>query len=608
MKSKHFNSYESIPKKYQFDIESILEGKTIDDLFFEYAKLFKERIKQKNSKYENIENYIKDLKISNQMELIFNKIENYLSNKNNVNLIDNFIINKQQEFQNLNNSLEIEFGSENNRFFKNIEKLKVWKEDPRLKTYKIHIEQAINEYDHKLEDNIEEFLIKKQKSNANFQSIFEILVDSEIKRNDALDSQNKPHKLNEATRFRLLKSNDKILRKNTIIEWTRPYFDHKNTLSQLLFQHFQNLVIEAKVRNYSSTVEMLTQVDKVDNKLLSILFEKVSEKSKIFKRFWSKYKEFYKKKFNEDFVIKTDLHRELVFTNFSYSLEETQKIVYEALTPFGKEYSSKIKEAFEDRWIDYMCANNKQSGAYSIGSTYGINKKFILMNFDGELNSLETLAHELGHSMHSYFSDKNQPIENSQYSIFLAEIASIFNELMLYDFLLKTSKNDKFKFKILTSMILGFLGTTVKQIEWANFEFDLYDKIEKEQISSSYEDLAKLYFANSKKYSIKKKEKLNLFDISYFLCVPHFYYDFYVYKYGIGQLCANFFFMQYKKQGDNFLQKYIEHFLSKGCSELPLDILKNMGIELQDNEFYDKGFDFVDDLIKQWIQLGNKLF
>ncbi|WP_406617999.1 M3 family oligoendopeptidase [Mycoplasmopsis lipophila] len=606
MKVKQFKKYEEVPEQYRFDLENILEGKNIDDLINEYKNLYEIMIQNKFSKYETIEKYLEDIEINKKITIISNRISNYLSNKHNANLIDPEILALIQKFELIDNELSIRYGSDINRFYQNIEKIKIWKEDPRLKTYKIQIENNIKEYEHKLDDKVEEYLIESAIGVPDLESIFEIITDSEMDYGFPLDSKKKKHPLNRANRISLMKSNDKVLRKNVRHNWIKAIYDHRESLAQILYQHFNYLVTIAKTRKYPSTVEMLTKEDEVSKELLQKLFNNVSKQKIIFKKFNQYYKVFYSKKYKEKYDEKTDAYRDLTKIKSSYTIEEMQNIVIEALKPYGQEYSEKIKEAINNRWIDYMSVDHKQSGAYSIGESYGLNKKYILMNFDGDLRSVETLAHELGHSMHSYFSDKNQPIENSQYPIFLAEIASIYNELMLYDYLLKTSKDDHFKFKILTSMIEGFMGTVMRQVEWANYEFDLYKAIEKGEPASSYDAISKIYFENAKKYS-NKKIIYKPFELIASIDVPHYYYHFYVYKYAIGQLSANYFFMKYK-ENDNFLQEYIHNFLSAGCSQKPLDILKNNGIDLNDETYYENGFKFVDELINQWINLGKKIF
>lgn len=607
MNPKQYKKYSDVPEKYRFDLEDILQGKTIDQLLEEYKNIYLIKIENKDTKYENIEKYLADIEISKQLTELSNKISNYLSNAHNVNLADPKILALMQKYELLENELSSKFGSELNRFYQNIEKMKQWKEDSRLKNYKIAIEDSIAEYEHKLDDNVEEYLIKSSIGEPDLESIFAIITDSEMDYGYPKDSKNKAHKLTRANQVSLMKSDDKVLRKNARTNWIKAVYDHKESLAQILFQHFNRLVSISKIRKYSSTVEMLTKDDQMTDELLQKLFSNVSKHKTIFNKFYKYYKVFYQSKFKEKFNPKYDSYRELTKIKSSYTIEEMQQIVKEALKPYGQEYIEKINEAIENRWIDYMSVDGKLSGAYSIGESYGLNKKYILMNFDGDLRSVETLAHELGHSMHSYFSDKNQPIENSQYPIFLAEIASIYNELMLYDFLLKKSDNDKFKFKILTSMIKGFIGTVMCQVEWANYEFDLYKAIEDGKPSSSYDAISKIYFENSKKYSVKKT-KYQPFDLVACVDVPHYYYHFYVYKYAIGQLAANYFFVKYKKEGSQFLQEYINHFLSTGCSEKPLKILMNNGIDLNDQTFYEDGFKFVDDLIKQWIELGKRIF
>lgn len=253
-----------------------------------------------------------------------------------------------------------------------------------------------------------------------------------------------------------------------------------------------------------------------------------------------------------------------------------------------------------------MPIDNKDNGAYSAGE-YGIEKKLILMNWDDEFRSVETLAHELGHSMHSYFAEQAQSLRNSNYTIFVAEIASIFNELMLHDYFLETSKDDKFKFEILTQKIKGFNGTVFRQIMFSNYEYDLYEALDQGKPIGSYESLAKIYYENRKRYQNKVSPKLNVDEEYESILVPHYYYGFYVYKYAIGQLVASIFFERYKKEGKPALEKFID-FLKSGGSKNNLDLLKDAGIDLLDPRVYDQGFNVHEKNIQEWIKLGKKIF
>ncbi|WP_406614701.1 oligoendopeptidase F [Mycoplasma corogypsi] len=608
MKINEYDKYLDIPEKYRFDLESILEGKTLEQLIAEYQKLTEQRISNKDTKYNDIEAYVADVKLSEQASLIMFKIHNYISNNLNTNLVDPKWKKIKQDFSFLSNELSQKLGSESNRFYKHIDKMKLWKEDPRLKSYKRHMEDQINALEHKLSDEVEEYIINSAIGAGKPHSIFSIITNSELQFNDVLTSKGKKLKLNYANRDMLLKSNDPLVRKNAYQNFWNAYYQHKDSLSEILYQQFIAITTEAKLRKYPSAVAMLTDSDKVSDDILVSLFEQVSNNRDPLIKYHKLHKKFYKIRYGSK-QQKWDGMRELVDVKSQYSVEEAQQLILEALKPFGAEYIDQIQKAFNQRWVDYMPSKGKRQGAYSIGTSYGIDKKFILMNFNGELRSVETLAHELGHSMHSYFSDTRQNFIDSQYPIFLAEIASIYNELMLFDLLLKTSTDDKLKFHILESMIKGFQGTVLRQVEWANYEYSLYDKISKGQISSSYSALSELYYENSKKFTLNPTElKYNDKDTLGAIYVPHFYYGFYVYKYAIGQLVACYFFKKYKTEGVVAIQNYIENFLSAGGSDYPINILNKVGIDLTSEQFYQEGFSYIKELVYEYEKLGNKLF
>lgn len=608
MEIKQYKKYSDIPKQYRFDLEGLLNGKTLDQIVDEIIDIYTKRISMKDSKYDNIESYLEDIKLEEQQTILMFKVHNYISNNLNTNLVSGEWRKLKQDLDFKFHKLDEEFGSEKNRFYKHIDKMKIWKEDPRLKSYKRHIEDDIEAYSHKLSDEVENYLIDTQLGQPNMHQVFSIITNSEMDYGTITTSKGKKIQLNPTNRTKLAKSTDKKVRKQAYINFWKAYDKHKESLANVLFQHFSQIVSTSKARKYKSPIEMLTSKDKVSDEVLQKLFEQVSANRGILKRFTKLHKKFYKAKFGEK-QEKWDGSRELVNVKTSYSVEEAKELVLEALKPFGDEYIKQVQHAFDNNWIDFMPAHGKRSGAYSIGATYGIDKKYILMNFDGQLRSVETLAHELGHSMHSYYSDTRQNLVDSQYPIFLAEIASIYNESMLYDYLLKNSNNDKLKFSILESMIHGFAGTVLRQVQWANYEYDLYQAIARGEASSSYESISKIYFENSKKYTLSdNKPKYNVMDNLGCIYVPHFYYRFYVYKYAIGQLTACYFFNAYKEKGKEAIQNYIDNFLSAGGSDYPVKILEKVGVDLTSDKFYEDGFKYLESLVDEYAKLGHKIF
>lgn len=607
MEIKQYKNHKDVEVKYRWDLEDLLQGKSLEYWINQYQNITKKRIEVKDSKYDSIDAYLDDIKLEQEQTIISNKIYNYISNNLSTDLNNAQYIKWEKDFEYQAYLLNQEFGSELPRFFKNIDKMKVWKDDPRLKSYKRAIEDLIASQKYKLDDKVEEYLVQSSLGAPNPHSIFSILSDSELDYGYVKMPNGQKTKLDPIKRNKLLKSSDKEVRKQAYQKYWDAYYKHKDSFSEILYQHFNMLVSEAKVRKYDSTVHMLTYEDKISDEILQTLFQKVAQKKQILKKYVRNLKMFYKKRFGEEFH-DYDWSRELVKVKTSYTVKEANDLVLKALEPFGSEYYNQVWKALNENWVDYMSTTTKRSGAYSIGATYGIDKKYILMNFDGMLRSVETLAHELGHSMHSYYSDKHNDINNASYPIFLAEIASIFNELMLFDYLITNSNNDKLTFYLLNNLISGFSGTVHKQVLWANYEYDLYKAIEQGRASSSYDSISKIYFENAKKYTLNDSLKYTPKGTIQSIYVPHYYYGFYVYKYAIGQLVAIYFFKQYKKYGTQALENYIQNFLSAGGNDYPLEILKKVGVDLTNSKFYDEGYDYLEDLINQWIKIGKKLF
>ena len=608
-KLKKYNNYQEIPNQYKWDLDDILNGKTIDQLINEYFSLFDELILIKDSKYETIENYISYLNINKSFLILKNKIINYFSNLININIVDSKVLKQNDDFELKEQEYQIKLGSEINKIYKNKDIIKKWLNDPRLKDVKKDLEFIIQNFDHKLDDNVEKYLNETYIGDPSLEDIFSTLTNSEIDFGYAISKNNKKYKITESSRVLLLKNKDEKIRKTTYYGYLNGFYNLRETLTKLLYQHLKRISIESSIRKYESSIKSLISIDKIEIAFLTNLFSSVTNKTnKIFKNFL-KYKSiFFKKKFNKKMEL-WDSYLELVNVKNNYKIEEIQKIVIDATSIMPYEYNDKIIEAINNRWIDYVECPNKMSGAYSIGSSYGINKKYILMNYDGSINSIKTLIHELGHSLHSYYSSKNQSIFRSEYTLFLAEIASIFNELLLTDYLFLHAKNDEEKFYILSESINDFIGTVIKQCEWANFEFDLYNLIDSNNTFNSYFEIEKVYVNNSNKYLLSNKinkigNKANIYSVS----VPHFYYDFYVYKYAIGYIIANVFYNRYLQNGKYELENYVNNFLSAGDKDYPANILKSCGIDIYDQKIFDEAFNVIENKINEYIKLGKRIF
>ncbi|ACF07398.1 Oligoendopeptidase F, plasmid [Metamycoplasma arthritidis] len=608
MKLKNYHSYHEVEDQYKWDLEDILGQKTYQEIEDEYFNLFEEAIKTKDSKYESIDAFIDSIKLSEKIALLGNKIENYIHNKLATNLVDFELNTLSTNFTIKNASYAKRLGSELNRVFTNQEKIQMWLDDDRLKDVKKDLQELLKDLKYKLNDNVESYLNDTAKGAPALDEIFSILTDSETQYGYATSKKGKKYLITEASRQALLKNTDEKVRKETYSNYLKAFLAKKQTLAKLLYQSLKELSVNSLYRSYPSTIDALISGDHITKDFLITLYDSVSKNSSLIRKFATAKAKFFKKKFNKKQQI-WDTSVDLVKVKSTYSVEEAKQILLDITSVMPFEYPQIVKEALETKWVDYMNVPNKRSGAYSIGSSYGISKKYILMNFNGTIDSVNTLCHEMGHSLHSYYSDKTQPFARSQYPIFLAEIASIFNELLLNDYLITKTNNKKEKFMLLENSISDFLGTVVRQTQWSNYEYELYEALDKDEPVDSYEALEELYVKVAKQYAaFPKRIKKGLPANVYSVMVPHFYYNFYVYKYAIGYIVANVFFQKYKQEGKIALENYVTNFLSAGDSDWPAEILKKAGVDIYSKQIYDEAFALLESKINEYIALGNEIF
>lgn len=604
---KKYNSYSDVEEKYKWDIEDILGNKTYQQLEDEYFDLYSKIIEIKDSKYNSLDQYVEYIELSKKFLILGNRISNYLDNKLNINIVDPTINKTISLFETKSQEYAKKLGSEANRIFQHKDKIKTWINDNRLIDVKKDLEATLQELDHKLSDDVENYLNDTTSGSPVPEDIFSIISDSEVDFGNVL-IKNKKIKITEGNRIALLKNKDEQVRKDVYFNYLNGYLKNKQSLARLLYQHIKEISVNALYRKYNSSLESILLQDHVDKKLLNIIYDAVQKHMYIFKKYNNAKKRFFKAKFNKK-LEKWDYFLDLVNVKSSYTIEEAQKILLDVILIMPYEYPEVVKKAIDERWVDYINVPSKRSGAYSIGGAAGMKKIYILMNFDGTLESVNTLCHEMGHSMHSYFSNKCQSPLRSSYPIFLAEIASIFNELLLNDYLISKSKNIQQQFYLLDSSINDFIGTVLRQTMWSNFEFDLYNAIDENKPLNTYEEIEKLYVENEKKYSTTSKSiKLGDPRNVYSVMVPHFYYYFYVYKYALGYIVANVFFQKYKQEGQEALKNYINKFLSAGDIDWPANILKDAGVDIYNEDIYNLAFEVLNQKVDKYIKLGKKIF
>lgn len=612
--AKKYANYHDVPEKYRFDLDHLLKGKKIEDLIKEAIKIKQKLVEMQPKIYDSAKNYLASIKLDEEFKLIDNRVSNYLSNNKSVNLINPEINKLIEEYETQMRILSIKAGATTDQFFQNAEKVAKWIKQPEFDHYRLNLTHLINSKKHKVSAEIENYLKLTSKGETQLYDLFGILNYSEMDYGYAIDSKGRKRKINDGNYKDLMKSKDEQLRKSAFHSRSNALFKHRELMAKMLIDQFKKISANALAYKFNSSVEMLIYDDEVQTDLLTTLYENAQKHAEIFGRYRRIRRQAFYKKYGKKYQ-KWDSYLEITKIKNKYSIDDCQKLILKALKPLGKEYNKMLKKAFSERWIDYCHVENKRAGAYSIGNTYGLEKIYILTNYSDDYDSVSTLAHELGHSMHTYYSNKTQPISLSSYPIFLAEIASVFNQIMLNKYMFEHSKSDQERLFFLEEMISDFFSTVIVQLEFSNYEFELYKRIDQDQPIGSFEDIKKIYHEVMLKY-LDKKSRENLskpnqykkLKMLYSFTVPHYYYWFYVYKYAVGYICAYAFYSDYEKRGQAGIDNYINNFLSQGRSDWPVKLLQKAGVDLYDPKIYDAAFGVVNKLISQYAALVKKVF
>lgn len=373
--------------------------------------------------------------------------------------------------------------------------------------------------------------------------------------------------------IRFLESQDRRVRKDAFKAVYDTYGDFKNTFASTLSGQIKRDNFYAKVRNYRSARHAALAANNIPEKVYDHLVDTINKHLPLLHR----YVALRKKVLRLDELHMYDLYTPLVKgVKMEITYEEAKDIILKGLAPLGEKYISVLKEAFENRWIDVHENKGKRSGAYSSGA-YGTNP-YILLNWQDNVNNLFTLAHELGHSVHSYFTRKTQPYPYGNYSIFVAEVASTCNEALLNDYLLKTIDDEEKRLYLLNHYLEGFRGTVFRQTMFAEFEHLIHQKAQNNEALTA-EMLTHEYYHLNKKYFGEKDIVIDEEIGLEWARIPHFYYNYYVYQYATGFSAATALSEQILTEGEPAVERYLE-FLSAGSSDYPIEVLKKAGVDM----------------------------
>lgn len=475
------------------------------------------------------------------------------------------------------------------------EKLEMfYSETPELELYRKHLDKIRKQKEHILSDAEEKILALSGEMAQSPENVYSMFSDADLKFPDATDKDGAKHQVTHGSYIPLVQSKDRVLRKSAFESMYHTYDNFKNTCAATLSAQVKALNFYAKARKYNSTLEASLSGTDVPVEVYHNLINAVHENM----HYMYDYVKLRKKIMGLDELHMYDLYTPVVSdVDMKITFEQAKETVLKALEPMGEEYLAILKEGFENRWIDVYENQGKTSGAYSAGARV---HPYVLLNHKDTLNCMFTLAHEMGHAIHSYLSNKNQPVVYSDYVIFVAEVASTCNEALLMQYLLKNTDNKQEKAYLINYFLEQFRTTLYRQTMFAEFELKINEQVENgetltaDSLNSLYRSLNELYFG--KDIVIDSEIDLE------WARIPHFYYDYYVYQYATGYSAAIALSQRILTEGDPAVKDYL-NFLSGGCSKDPISLLKGAGVDMTTSKPVDDALKLFGELINEMEEL-----
>lgn len=574
-KSKALPKRDEIDDKYKWNIEDIYRRDSEwEEDFKKVRDLIGEVVKHKGQLAESSDKLLECLKLSERLMRLNDKVFVYAKMKRDED-------NSNATYQSLTDratGLSAEVYAATSFIIPEIISIdeKVLKKfiegNNELQVYRHFFNENLRQKKHILSEKEERLLALSSEIARASADIFTMFNNADIKFPYIKDENGEEVELTKGRYIKFLESRDRRVRKEAFHALYSTYFKLKNTLAASLTSNVKKNRFYATVRKYNSCLEASLDKDNVPVIVYDNLIKTVSENLPQLHRYLNLRKDVLE----VDELHLYDVYVPLVETpKKSIPYEEALKMVEKGLEPMGEEYLNNVRNAFKSGWVDVYENKGKTSGAYSWGA-YDTHP-YVLLNYQGTINDVFTIAHEIGHAMHSFYTNGTQPYVYSEYKIFVAEVASTVNESLLMNYMLKSTKDKKEKAYLLNHYLEEFRGTVFRQVMFAEFEKIIHDKVEKgealttDELCSIYRDLNKKYFGN---------EVVIDEDISIeWARIPHFYSSFYVYKYATGFSAAVSLSQQILNEGQPAVDRYIQ-FLKSGGSDYPLELLKKAGVDL----------------------------
>ncbi len=468
---------------------------------------------------------------------------------------------------------------------------KYLKEEPRLQEYERSLKELFKYQKYTLSAKEENILSNMVSVFKTPDDVYSLLTDADLKFGKIKNEEGKLEELTEKSYRKFIESPDRSVRKHALTKLLGTYGNFKNTYASLLMAEVRNSNKIASIRGYNSSLEAALYQNYIPTEIYTNLIDTVKKNIAPLSKFWQIKKSMLKVNTLHLYDTYAPTTKEI---EHKYTINEAKNLLLEALAVLGPDYITNLKKAFTERWVDFCPNDGKRNGAYCT-NCYSVHP-YVLLSFDGSLNNVSTLAHELGHAMHYYYASHNQTYQDYSYSIFVAEVASQVNQILLSKYLIAHTTNKEEKKYLIDDLIGDFKSTIYRQTMFAEFEKIIHEK-DAEGNVLTYEDLCNIYYNLNKEYFGKN---IVIDDIIKYEWerIPHFYMNFYVYQYATAYAAAIKIAMAILNKSPKATENYIE-FLKLGCTKTPIESLKVAGVDMTNKTTLEEAFTYFNDLVDE---------
>ena len=588
----------AIDKKYTWNLQDIYSSDEVWKVAFEKVKSDADKIDSYKGKLSSsARTLVEFLSFSSNLNKEISRVYSYASMKSDQDTREGKYLSMLQE---LRQSLAV-IGAKS--AFADPEVLAIgrdkvaqfFKTEPGLSVYAMYFDNLFRSQAHTLSEPEEKIMAQASVVLDAPGSINRVFTNAEFPYPKVTLSDGKTVTLDQSgfSKYRTLPN--RADRELVFKEFWTTMNQFKKTMAEQLFSQVNGHIFNARARHYNSSLESALDNYNIPTGVYHSLVSNVNKNIGTFHR----YLKLRKRMMGLDTLKYSDMYAPVVKgVKKTFTFDEAQNLVVNAMKPLGKPYQDVLNKAYTDRWVDVYPSAGKRSGAYSNGSVYDVHP-YILLNFNGQFNDVSTYGHELGHTMHSYFSNKTQPYPQSNYSIFVAEVASTFNEALLSHYIVENTTDENDKLSLLMDRLDGFKGTLFRQTQFAEFELAIHEKAEageplsSDDLNKMYGDILKRYYGHDQ--GICKIDEI--VDVEWAF-IPHFYYNFYVYQYATSFTASMALAEKVMNGEKGIVEKYL-NFLSSGSTDYPIELLKKAGVDMTTNEPFEKAIQAMNKLMDE---------